>query len=132
MENTSHNALSFAFHFAIREPLENDAKSNDATHSCKKMKSCSRGAEQPGSANTATQRTVAIPHDALLVILAYVGAHGQKWTAKNHYGRCSQSCLCCRAEARAGFGECWECEDLRELKATSQQMRQLVGSYDGR
>ena len=34
--------------------------------------------------------------------------------------------------SRAGFGECWECEDLRELKATSQQMRKLVGCYDGR
>ena len=115
--------------------------------------------EQPASKSTAARLLSAIPYEAILLIARFVGAHNLEtmwecsecnpywydwychacqrnhqnlqWTPSKHFGLCGQSCGCCRAEVGAGFGECEACEDMRDLKATTSRMREVLRFYDG-
>ena len=54
------------------------------------------------------------------------------WTPHKHFGSCGQSCSCCRFEHWEALGSCEECEDLWILKATSDEVRLALLSYNGR
>ena len=57
----------------------------------------------------------------------------ERWTPRWHFGRCGQSCGCCRAQnPEDSFGCCEQCESLFELSLVSLEMRRALNTYTGR
>ena len=55
-----------------------------------------------------------------------------RWTQKNHFGMCEQSCGCCRSRNWEDFGSgCESCEALIYIMRCSRHCRVVVSAYDG-
>ena len=71
-----------------------------------------------------------LPYPSLKHILSYILYHGpQKWTPREHFHDCGQSCGCCRSRAKEVLGCCEVCEDGWTLSCVSQLVLQEVREY---
>ena len=67
----------------------------------------------------------------LNLIVAYNTDHprGARWDHRQHYGRCGQSCPCCRAmNAEDAMGCCESCHDFVQILAVSKLWKSAAKS----
>ena len=62
------------------------------------------------------------PRPVLVAILGWVSGHWVRWRRIGHWGRCGQSCPCCRALVGEDFGACDWCIDGLALAPTCSRI----------
>ena len=86
---------------------------------------------EPGQANMPVQWTDHIMNDmqwrTMPWVFAMLAAHPEGWTHKHHYGKCSQSCPCCRAHNAEDMASgCFVCHQGFKCAQVSRRAQQAL------
>ena len=64
-----------------------------------------------------------------LLIMSFIIFHEFPWTPRRHFGRCGQSCGCCRSHNPEDGRNCEECYDGWTLTTVSRAFRDMTQKY---
>ena len=66
-------------------------------------------------------------------IICLLGTHPDPWTPEKHWGRCGQSCACCRAYNEEDWPSgCFICNQMWDLTTFNRLWRDRTCKFDGR